>query len=174
MAAIFRTYYCPDCEREFEVFHASRDEPPPENCPHCSAEPETPYLPLPRKMSIGGSNISKGVDLTYKHLEESGQRAFEASGNPNSKVTNLKDNLREGDVAAVVPQPSKEYQQAVAAIGGQPGFGAGSPMAEGQAFSPAAMLPALRGTGNATPALGQLTRPDAPHRRLTGRFQRPK
>jgi DNA-directed RNA polymerase subunit RPC12/RpoP len=171
--AIYRTYHCSDCDRDFEIFHMSRDEPPPDECPYCTAEPEAPYLPLPRGGKMIGSNISKAVDLTFKHVEESGQRAFEASGNPAAKVTNMKDNLREGDVAAVVPQPSREYQQAVASMGGSGGFGAGTPVA-GDTFQPAAVLPSLRGTGNAMPALQQMSRPDAPHRRLTGRFQRPK
>lgn len=172
--AIVRSYECPACGHEFSVFHMSRDEPPPDNCPKCSVEPTTPYLALPRGGKSIGSNISKSVDQTYRNMEEQGQRAFEMTGNPHSKVTNLKDNLREGDVAAVVPQPSKEYRDAVASLGGAAGFGAGASTGGGEAFRPAAMLPGLRGTANASPVLREVTsNPTAPHRRLTGQFRKP-
>lgn len=172
MALVYRTYGCDSCNGEFEVLQ-DRTEGPPEECKLCGAAPDVPYLPIPKGGKMIGSNVSKAVDMTFKHVEESGQRAFEASGNPNAKVTNMKDNLREGDVAAMVPQPSREYTAAVASMGGAGGFGAGASVG-GDTFQPAAILPALRGTGNAMPALQQMSQPGAPHRRLTGRFTRPK
>ena len=76
-------------------------------------------------------------------------------------------------MAAIVPQPSREYTAAVAAIGGGAGFGQGATVGQDQAFQPAAVLPALRGTGTAAPVLQSLNNPSAPHKKLTGRFRRP-
>jgi DNA-directed RNA polymerase subunit RPC12/RpoP len=171
---IFRTYGCAECGAEFEIYHHDRDEAPPSGCPNCSVKPAAPYLALPRGGKSIGSNISKAVDQTYAGLEAQGQRAFEMSGNPHAKVTNLKDNLREGDVAAMVPQPSKEYREAVAHLGGAAGFGAGASAGGGDSFQPAAMLPGLRGTGSAASILtATTTERAARHRNLTGAFRRP-
>jgi hypothetical protein len=69
-------------------------------------------LIMPPLVSIG-THKGKAVDLTYRQLERSGEIRAEMTGDPSMKITNLKDNLREGDVAAMAPQPSKDYQQQV-------------------------------------------------------------
>ncbi len=69
-------------------------------------------LIMPPLVSIG-THKGKAVDLTYRQLEESSNFRAEMAGDPSLKITNLKDNLREGDVAAIAPQPSKEYRDIV-------------------------------------------------------------
>lgn len=53
------------------------------------------------KMNIGGSPIAKSVDQTYRQYEAASIERAEAAGDPSMKVTNMRDNLREGDVAAM-------------------------------------------------------------------------
>lgn len=77
---------------------------------------------MPPLVSIG-THKGKAVDLTYRQLEKSSEVRAEMAGDPSLKVTNLKDNLREGDVAAFAPQPSKEYQSQVEAMAAATGQG---------------------------------------------------
>lgn len=101
---IFRTYECPECEQRFELMQ-EREEGPPRFCVHCGADFSDEELPaIPAKVSLGGGAAARSVDMTYKLLEESTAEMAERVGNPALKVTNLKDNLREGDVAAMVPE----------------------------------------------------------------------
>lgn len=60
---------------------------------------------IPGTHAIGGSAIQQAVDGTYRMLEETSAARAEMVGQPNIKVTNLRDGLREGDVAAV-PLPN--------------------------------------------------------------------
>lgn len=103
MAYVFRTFGCPECGGEFEVMQ-ERDEGPPAKCQICAADmtEEGVVIPLslPRGGKIVGSPTAKGVDMTYKMLEDSSAAMAAESGNPHLKVTDLKDNLRMGDVAA--------------------------------------------------------------------------
>ena len=82
---VTRTYLCDDCGYRFTQFHMNRDEPAPE-CPACYAA--THSIP-------GGFNITthkaKAVDLAQKIAEE------------DYGMTNMRDNSREGDVAALPP-----------------------------------------------------------------------
>jgi hypothetical protein len=74
----------------FEFYHRTSAEPPPAHCELCKAPmfDTAPELP---KLNIGGSNLSKSVDQTYKMAESS------------LGVSDMKDSLREGDQAAKVP-----------------------------------------------------------------------
>lgn len=82
---VTRTYLCDDCGYRFTQFHMNRDEPAPD-CPACYAA--THSVP-------GGFNItthkSKAVDMAQKIAEE------------DFGLTNMRDNSREGDVAAMGP-----------------------------------------------------------------------
>lgn len=111
---MLRTYRCFNCGRKFQFLHHPADEPPPGHCPYrdCGASfRDDIESAAPEQVNIGGSPIARSVDKMYRDLETTSAARAEASGNPALKVTNLKDNLREGDVAAFAPQPSAEYQQ---------------------------------------------------------------
>lgn len=98
MGLIFRTYGCADCGAEVEILQTAEEGPPAE-CPACGGAPRPE--PIPTGMRIGGSAVARSVDQTYRALEESSAARAEEAGEPALKITDLRDNLREGDVAAV-------------------------------------------------------------------------
>lgn len=102
---IIRTYACDSGgtadEHVFDV--RLRADEHPRFCPHCGFSVDQRSKPRPSKVSIGGKAITKAVDMTYRSLEETSARRAGAVGNPQLKITNMKDRLREGDVAAVMP-----------------------------------------------------------------------
>lgn len=94
---IIRTYRCDDCGDTFEVTCESADGDPP--CPFC----ERVLHWQPERFAIG-TNRGRALDLTQDIVEQ------------DYKLTNLKDNLREGDVAAMTPPPSREERDLQARI----------------------------------------------------------
>jgi len=107
MSYVFRTYACDGGgqleEHTFELMQ-DRTEGPPAYCPKCGRKVSS--TPRPARIAIGGAVITKAVDSTYRALEAQGQAAFERTNNPNMKITNMNDHLREGDVAAKMPDNS--------------------------------------------------------------------
>jgi hypothetical protein len=119
-------YKCPDCGGTFRHMHVLLDDPPPERCELCGAwvaddePPEAVFVPqAPR---IRESPFAKSVDQTYRAMEESSiQRAKDAAdmaGVPESemshiKITNMRDpsEMREGDIAAILPAASTAAAQ---------------------------------------------------------------
>ena len=110
--AKLRTYQCDACEGKFDFMHHPSDEPPPSFCPLCGVSfLEEPQVALPSKLNMGGSADARSVDMVYNQLEtESAARAEEA-GDPSLKITDMKDNLREGDVAVARPMPNNAVTQ---------------------------------------------------------------
>lgn len=102
----FRKYACTgDGELEEHVFEVLlENDEHPNFCTVCGA-PVGEVEAIPGTHSIGGSAIQQAVDGTYRMLEETSAARAAMVGQPNIKVTNLKDGLREGDVAAV-PLPN--------------------------------------------------------------------
>jgi hypothetical protein len=101
---MIRTYQCNGGgegePHRFEVMLAPGKHP--RFCLECGAEVDPASLPVPARIAIGGSAIARATDETYRLLEQStAARAAELHA-PSLKVTDLKDNLREGDVAAKV------------------------------------------------------------------------
>lgn len=106
---VTRTYGCPDCGNTFSFLHLNADEPPPDYCAKCGSFMGDDPTPLPAAPAIIGPK-AKSIDETYRQLEESSAARAEAAGDPSLKITDLKDNLREGDVAAVAPNnPVTQY-----------------------------------------------------------------
>lgn len=132
MAYIFRTYGCDSGgeaeEHTFELMQSS-DEGPPKFCPKCGNAIDPEIEAVPGTHAIGGSNIVKGVDMTWKLLQESGEERAEITGNPNFKITDMKDHLREGDVAAMLPRNSvTNFMDSASQMGVNYGFGGGGAM----------------------------------------------
>lgn len=103
---VTRTYRCTDCGAQFTHFHMGRDEPYPA-CPHCPpvAAPAPaeakPVEWVPQGFAIT-TNKAKAIDYT-QHMAET-----------QFGLSNLKDNLRAGDIAAPsAPGPSSQEQAAV-------------------------------------------------------------
>lgn len=86
--AIVRTYECGDCGTKFDKLHFDRNEPAPE-CPGCQAL-SSKQTQVPAGFSIGG-NASKAGDICQDIVER------------DYGMSNMKDRLREGDVAAITP-----------------------------------------------------------------------
>lgn len=92
------TVRCPDCGEKWSVV-ADRL---PDYCQSCGAYVGSDPDFVPSQLNIGGSAIAKAADQAYRDLEAS-----------PAGITNLKDNLREGDVAAKPVQPSAQYVEQV-------------------------------------------------------------
>lgn len=87
--AIVRTYKCEDCSTTFDKLHFDRSEGPPE-CPGCQAI-AAKQTQVPAGFSIGGGTISKAGDLCQDIVER------------DYGMSNMRDNMREGDIAAITP-----------------------------------------------------------------------
>lgn len=100
MAAIVRTYECPECTERlgapfrFDKFHMSRDEPPPE-CPGCQAlaakQVPAVFHMNERQSRKGYGTVSKAAEITQDIMEK------------DLGMTNFRDNMREGDQAVITP-----------------------------------------------------------------------
>lgn len=95
---IIRTYLCQDCGERFEITLESGNDGDPD-CPYCARVLQW----TPTKFAIS-TNKSKALDLTQKIVEE------------DYGLTNLKDNLREGDVAAMTPVKTTADREADEAL----------------------------------------------------------
>lgn len=163
MALIFRTYECPDCSGRFELMQQS-EEAAPRFCLHCGAdfgedEDARPGA-VPGTHSIGGSSAARAVDNTYALAEQMGQDAYERTGNPNLKITNMRDNMREGDVAAMpsVTPANNGLLREAHELGLSPGWHSAGSIGVGPTPPPpeyatgVKALGALQGTGGQTHA----------------------
>lgn len=132
MALVYRTYECPACLHRWEMMQ-DRKEAPPKFCPDCGQKFAKTLAAVPGTHSIGGSTKAKSVDETYRMLETAGDaraRLAERDGVPsaqarNLKITNMHDNMREGDVATVRSTTTLE-REAQQHFGLKPGFWGGS------------------------------------------------
>lgn len=108
---IFRAYKCPDCEQIFRHGHHPNDSPPPNYCPLCGSYvgEEPPPVFIPQAPAIGRK---RSADAVYRQMEvasvERARQAAKMAGVDEKemshlKITDMKDRLREGDIAAVTP-----------------------------------------------------------------------
>ncbi len=114
-------YQCPDCEAEFTFMHHPSDEPPPDYCPKCGNFMGTEPIQLPSFINIK-SQRTKNADKTYRDMETGSetrqQLAAEMTGLDKAdfnslKITDLKDNLKPGDIVAKLPpNPVSEMMDA--------------------------------------------------------------
>jgi hypothetical protein len=95
---VTRSYRCTDCGAQFTHFHHGRDEPYPA-CPVCPpVEAPKPTEWVPQGFSIT-TNKSRAIDYTQSMAET------------QFGLTNIRDNLRAGDIAAPpAPGPSSHEQ----------------------------------------------------------------
>lgn len=101
---VTRSYRCTDCGTQFTHFHLGRDEPYPE-CPACpKAETPKPAEWVPQGFAIT-TNRSRAIDYTQQMAET------------QFGLTNIKDNLRAGDVAAPsAPQMTTSEREQITQI----------------------------------------------------------
>ena len=93
---VIRTYKCNDCGDLFEVMLDSGNDGDPD-CPYCARVMEW----RPGMFSVK-TNKSRALDITQSIIEE------------DYGLTDLKDSLREGDIAAKEPAPrSRDERDAI-------------------------------------------------------------
>lgn len=128
-AYFFRTFGCSGDEEtgphDFQLM-VERDEVP-RFCPKCGAEFDGEPEIVPGGGHIGGSAIARSVDGMYRDVERSSAERAELAGSPALKVTNMKDHLREGDVAVSMPNNTvTQFMSHAAGAGAHYGFGGGA------------------------------------------------
>lgn len=109
MALKSRTYECPECTEQFTVLMGDTD-PPPDYCPKCGLYVGAEVTVLPSAFKIG-SEKTRRTDDVYRQMESSSVARAEAaaqmlgvsaSETASLKLTDMNDNMREGDSAAIV------------------------------------------------------------------------
>jgi hypothetical protein len=120
--AFFRSYQCPECEGIFKYLHHPNDAPPPDRCDLCHAwmldEAEPVFVPQAPRI---GTYKGKTPDQVYRQMEQaSADRTYEmaemlpgasASDFSHTKITDMNDNMREGDIAAKYSPPPNYVQE---------------------------------------------------------------
>ena len=148
-ALIVRTYACNTGgtaeDHTFEV-RERRDERP-KFCPVCGNKIGSVAKPRPARIALGGSAIARSVDQTYRAIEASSAERAALAGSNALKITDMKDHLREGDVAVKMPVNSvTNFMDFAKDRGVQYGWGGG--MSSGVAFNgPANPVPQNTWTG---------------------------
>ena len=113
--AKIRSYRCPGASghppHTFDFMHHPSDEPPPRFCPLCGYDSDADdgmvaAIVAPHVSDGRAKALSQSADQTYRAMEDgSAHRAAMASSETGEdasslKITNLKDNLKMGDIAA--------------------------------------------------------------------------
>jgi hypothetical protein len=125
----FRTFGCSGDEdsgpHDFTMM--VEDGELPRFCAVCGAEFEGEPEVIPGGGHIGGSAIQRTVDNMYREIERSSAERAELAGSPALKVTDMNDHLREGDVAAKMPNNTvTQFMAHAAGAGAHYGFGGGA------------------------------------------------
>lgn len=155
MSLFYRTFECPRCEHRWTLCQ-ERDEAPPKFCPECGKKFAKTLAAVPGTHRIGGSTAAKSVDDVYRMNERAGEarmRLAEANGaSPQLarqlKITNMRDNMREGDVAAIhspMPNnPTTQFMGEAAKRGIRYGFGGGMGLAPSPGAPPVRIAPPIQ------------------------------
>jgi hypothetical protein len=126
--ARYATYQCGSCEGRFRWLHHPSDEPPPEHCPLCGEATDGPEPVFnPEAPSIKGVAAAAG-DQVYRAMEASSAARVEqmvemgggtAADYAHTKITDMKDNQREGDTAyKMPPNPVSDFMAQHPNVGG--------------------------------------------------------
>lgn len=108
---VVRTYECPDCQHQFRHMHMTKDEPAPDYCPACGNYMGDEPVALPSLFSLK-STKTKNADATYRAVERGSeiraeiaaeQHGFDKADMASLRITDMKDYLKPGEVAAKMP-----------------------------------------------------------------------
>jgi len=100
MMAYKMTFRCPDCRHEFKCI-LSVAEKAPDYCPSCGVFVGTDPAKVPEGFNIGGSVAARSVDQMWRQTEETSAARAAAAGDPSLKITNMRDNVKIGETAAM-------------------------------------------------------------------------
>lgn len=118
MALKSRTWACPDCDGQFTTIMDDR-EGPPKFCQLCGSDMSADSEPVPNFSRISKPQ-NQTMDKVYRGMEAASYaRAEEAASMlnvpvsevSNIRMTDMKDNLREGDISAKIPTPTMAPSQ---------------------------------------------------------------
>ncbi len=142
--AFYRPYLCPDCGGKFRYLHHPNDAPPPDECQLCGASMVDPAPVFEPAAPAIGTYKGKSPDQVYRQMETASEARTElmaqhvpgasASDFSHTKVTDLHDNLREGDIAAKYSAPPnyvQEFMKLNPAPGGGSAVGGYTPIVAG-------------------------------------------
>jgi len=119
--AFFRNYQCPECNGVFRFLHHPSDAPPPDRCQLCAAwmldTPEPVFVPQAPGI---GTLQAKSHDDVYRAMEDASEARTHlmaqygggsASDYNHTKITDMHDNTREGDISAKYAPPPNYVQE---------------------------------------------------------------
>lgn len=126
----YQAYDCDVCGGTFRYLHHPNNSPPPDECPLCGAAntPEPSFIP--QAPAIKGIAAAAG-DQVYRSMEAASEHRTQmmaeygggsASDYSHTKITDLNDRQREGDLAYKMPANEVQTfmrQNASAAVGNQ-------------------------------------------------------
>ena len=134
--AVYRTYECPHCYKCFDFLHHPNNEPPPDFCPLCGASvsgkkkaQKVDRVRSPAKPIRSGGRpglASKSADGLYRQMEDASEQRMQDAADllgvdartlSGMKMTNMKDNMREGDISHM-PSPAASIQGSVSNVDG--------------------------------------------------------
>jgi hypothetical protein len=110
--AVFLKLQCPECSHVMKV---PQSESWPNFCANCGTFVGVDPNFVPERMNIGTARGKSG-DQVFRQMEEASIARAEMVGDPSLKITDMKDNVREGETYVTPVQPSQEYQQQCAAL----------------------------------------------------------
>lgn len=128
MALKSRTWACPDCEGQFTTIADDR-EGPPKFCTLCGNDMSADIEAIPNFSRIGKAS-NQTIDQIYRRMESASvaraEQAASDMGVPVSemsgiKMTDMKDNLREGDTSFVAPKQSISAPANINSVAGNQG-----------------------------------------------------
>lgn len=128
--AIYKKYECPDCKGVFRFMHHPNDEPPPDFCPLCGADvsgkakkqrkprlKKADHASLPDDVRPSVRRIaSRSADSVYRQMETASKNRMQdaaellgvdARSLSAMQMTDMKDNVREGDMTMQSSVPSE-------------------------------------------------------------------
>lgn len=106
--AIYKDYRCPDCKGTFTFLHHPNNEPPPDHCHLCGSYMGEAPEQAPTVINIATAKGKVG-DKLYRQMEAATEARIEAAAEmtggdksdfAHMKMTDMKDNQREGDITA--------------------------------------------------------------------------
>lgn len=101
-----RTYQCPSCSGQFDYLHHPNVEadPPPRYCPLCGFDTESDDDGLQAAITapiLHLKGVARNVDNIFRAEQEGAKFRADLTGESSLNVTNQRDNLRTGDMAAM-------------------------------------------------------------------------
>lgn len=99
LMAIKVTLACPDCAHTWATI-LKKGEEYPSYCPACGVFVGADEDFVPSKVTISTA-LGRSGDATYREIERTSEVRAEAAGDHALKITNMRDGLREGDIAAM-------------------------------------------------------------------------